>query len=465
MQKSISIFLCSVLTLSVLGCNQINLSKLTQNPLAAVELKATSSTPVTNSREKGETRKKLSEIIATAQPSVDLDGGFLNSLKSAVQLDPRVLAARQDYEAQLASIEFLRGDKDFQFSSTFYGGVEDITDETAGIAIVLNARKTVYDGGILNKSISAEQSVAKAAYQNLLFKMNESAYESVVAWVELERYNSLNDLIDSRLAVLDPLIIQLEKVAEAGVGDKTQVAAAQRMVTMIRVEESDLTERLELAKVNFKNLFGALPAERTFGSELISGAIPSEINQSIALGSPALVGGYENYKAAISRLDAVRAKADFTVGFETKIQRPFGGSNYDSDESVGLVARKTLYDGKKLDNEINRAELTVDSQAAQLQVIYREGKRIVENAQQTIIALNNGMQIAKDNAKASAEEIALLRKQLIIGQSTLETVLAAEARLYDAESKEIQFLSDQILAELSILSTLGLFSPLLGLKE
>ena len=453
-----------VLVLPVLGCNKIDFTKLTQNPISAAGFQAASSIPGIKNPEKSVKRKKLGDIIATSQPGLKLDGGFLNSLQLAVRSDPRVLSARQDYEAQLASIDFLRGDKDFQLSTTFYGGVEDITDETAGIAIVLNARKTVYDGGILDKSISAEQSVAKAAYQNLLFKMNESAYESAVAWVELERYNSLNDLINSRLAVLDPLITQLQKIADAGVGDKTQVAAAQRTVTMIRVERSDLIERLELAKVNFKNLFGNLPGKDTFDSHLISEAVPSEITQAVVLGSPALVGGYESYKAAISRLEAVLAKADYTVGFETKVQRPFGGSGYDSDESVGLVARKTLYDGKKLNNEINRAELTVDSQMSKLQAFYREGKRTVENAQQTIIALDSGMRIAKDNATASAEEITFLRKQLIIGQSTLDSVLAAEARLYDAESKEIQFQSDQILAELSILSTLGLLAPLIGLK-
>ena len=453
-----------VLILPLFGCNNIDFTKLTQNPFAASGFMAASPIPTINSPKKNATGKKLGDIIANSQPSIKLDGGFLNSLQLAVKSDPRVLAARQDYEAQLASVDFLRGDKDFQFSGTFYGGVEDITDETAGIAVVLNARKMVYDGGILDKSISAEQSVAKAAYQNLLFQRNESAYESAVAWVELERYSSLNDLIDSRLAVLDPLITQLQKVAEAGVGDITQVAAAQRTVAMIRVAQSDLDERLELAKVNFKNFFGDLPEKRTFEADFISDAIPSEISQDIVLGSPALVGGYEGYKAAIARLEAVHAKADFTVGFETKLQRPFGESTYDSDETIGLVARKTLYDGKKLDNEISRAELTVNSQISKLQAIYREGKRTVENAQQTIIALDNGMRIAKDNATALVEEITLLRKQLIIGQSTLDTVLAAEARLYDAEAKEIQFISDQRVAELSILSTLGLLAPLIGLK-
>ena len=464
MKQLVKNFVCGVLVLPILGCDQIDFAKLTQNPLAVIGPKVNSLVPEKNNAEKGIIRKDLSDIIANARPSLKLDGGLSNSLKLAVESDPRVLSARQDYEAQLASIDFLRADQDFQFSSTFYGGVEDITDETAGIAIVLNARKKVYDGGLLDKSISAEKSLAKAAYQNLLFKMNESAYEAAVAWVELERYKSLNDLMKSRLDVLDPLITQLEKVAEAGVGDKTQVAAAQRTVTMIRVAQSDLVERLELAKVNFKNLFGALPVDYTFDADFTSEAIPSEISQAVILRSPALAGRYERYKASISRLEAIQAKADFTVGFETKVQRPFGGSEYDSDESVGLVARKTLYDGKKLDNEINKAKLSVDSEISKLQALYREGKRTVENAQQTIIALDSGMRIAKENATASAEEITLLRKQLVIGQSTLDSVLSAEARLYEAQSKEIQFQTDQVVAELSILSTLGLLVPAIGLK-
>ena len=451
-----------ILALPILGCNQIDFSKLSQNPIGSLGVKLTSSVPFRKITEKSVTTKKLDDIVAPTRTKLVLDGDFLNSLKLAVESDPRVVSARKDYNAQLASIDLVQGDNDFQVSGTLYGGVEDVTDEVAGMALVLNARKLLYDGGILEKSISAEQAIARAAYQNLLLKMNETAYEAAAAWVELERFKSLNSLIDSRLGVLDPLITQLEKVAEAGVGDKTQVAAAQRTVTMIRVAQSDLTERLELAKVDFKNLFGALPDGISFNSSLISDAVPAEINQSVIMESPALVGSYETYKAAIARLEAVQAKADFSVGLETKIQRPFGGSNYDSDETIGFVARKTLYDGKKLDNEISRVQFQVESQMSKLQALYREGTRTIENAQQTIIALDSGMRIATENAKASAKEISFLRKQLVIGQSTLDSVLAAEARLYDAESQEIKFLSDQVLAELSILTTLGLLAPLVG---
>ena len=58
--------------------------------------------------------------------------------------------------------------------------------------------------------------------------------------------------------------------------------------------------------------------------------------------------------------------------------------------------------------------------------------------------MDTSIQLARSNAKSSREEIAYLKKQLIIGGSTLETVLSAEARLYEAESKEIYFAAERL---------------------
>lgn len=464
MQRLFRLGFLLLLPLSLSGCNNFDLNRLMKSSLSSLgATKEDSSIEIKSTEGQEKNVASLGSIVSEAQAGEKVADNFSDSLKLAVGSDPRVLSARQDYEARLASLKSVMGDKDFQVSSSVYGGIEDVTDETAGVALVLSARRMIYDGGILESTISAEKLFSKMAYQNILVNINESALESASAWVELERYMSLNELIRSRLEVLEPLIAQLEQVAKAGVGDKTQVAAAQRTVTMIRVTESNVAERLELAKVNFKNIFGNLPSDVRYDSKLISEALPTKISQSVILASPGLVGGYEAYKAAIFGLEAVKASADFSVGFETKIQRPFGGSGYDSDEAVGLVLRKTLYDGKKLDAEIERSEREVDSRVAKLQTAYREVRRLVETGQQTIISLDAAMNIANDNASASLEEIEFLRKQLVIGQSTLDSVLAAEARLYDAESREIELLADQRIAELSILATLGLLGPLFGL--
>ena len=88
----------------------------------------------------------------------------------------------------------------------------------------------------------------------------------------------------------------------------------------------------------------------------------------------------------------------------------------------------------------------------------------MKTAQQTIKSMDKAIGLARDNAAVTADEISYLRKQLVIGGSTLDSVLSAEARLYDAESKEINFQADKHKAQLTILSALGLLSKSLGLS-
>ena len=51
--------------------------------------------------------------------------------------------------------------------------------------------------------------------------------------------------------------MQLEKVTTAGVGDVSQVAAAQRVVSAILVAEADVSGRYQKARIAFSNGFGA----------------------------------------------------------------------------------------------------------------------------------------------------------------------------------------------------------------
>ena len=83
---------------------------------------------------------------------------------------------------------------------------------------------------------------------------------------------------------------------------------------------------------------------------------------------------------------------------------------------------------------------------------------------QNVASLTEAIQLAKENIAVTADEIAYLRRQLVIGGSTLDSVLQAEARLYDAEAKGIEFAVEKQKAEASILASLGLLAESFGLK-
>ena len=315
---------------------------------------------------------------------------------------------------------------------------------------------------MIDAQIEAKKYQEKAARLELRAVIDERAARLGRIWIELEKYETLRDQIDSRLAVLDPLIDQLEQVAKAGIGDVSKVTAAQRTVATIRVTETNIAEGLEKARLDFVNAFGDLRGDIRYEPEFISKLVPNEITDELVQKVPSLLTQYASYQSSLARISSLKAKDDFNVGFEAKAMRPFAGSGYDSDESVGLVARKTIFNGGMLESEIVEAEAAAEASLAQIQATYRDGVRIIESARQNIESMDKAIALARENAALTADEIVYLRQQLIIGGSTLDSVLSAEARLYEAESKEINFIADKRQSQLVIVSALGLLGPALG---
>ena len=444
------------------ACEAPDLNVLKSNPFGSI---SDSLTSLSSKKEAiAQPPMPLPDALQGASITIDTNQGFAKAIKAAVVSDPAVLSCIEDYKVRRDAASITRSQKDMQFSGTVYGGIADVTDETAGLALVLSANKLMYDGGQVDSRISAETSAAKAAFENYKLAVEESAFNAASVWGDLEQYQHLNNLISTRLEVLDPLIDQLEKVAAAGVGDVTMVAAAQRTVSLIRVTEMDVQERLEQSRLAFINVFGSLPNSAKYEYSRVSSAIPKKISEDSILRAPAIQAGYASYNSAFSNLSAVEAKDNFSIGFETRFQRPFGGSGYDSDEAVGFVVRKTLFGNEKLGVEIAQAKSRAEAELQKLRNTYRTGRKAVESAYSTIEAMDKAILLAKNNAENLREEIDYLKKQLIIGQSTLDSVLSAEARLYDVESKEINFIGEKRKAELTVLASLGLLSEVFNIK-
>jgi hypothetical protein len=271
------------LFLAVSGCQASQVGQIADKPFNFVQpfKNAVASVSRTLSEDvsfdaSGSTGKPMSieTILEHSEASVAPTSGFSEAIMLAVKSDPRVAALRTDISAKEAAIKIAEFQKNFQVQGSLYGGVEDISDKTAGVALVLSASRLVYDGGLVDAQIAADNYNLESARYGLMAAMDARALELASFWVDLERYEALNQMIENRLDVLDPLIAQLEKVAEAGVGDVTQVAAAQRTVSMIRVTQTDVSERLEQARLNFKSAFGFLPQGVIFDSNYISSQLP-----------------------------------------------------------------------------------------------------------------------------------------------------------------------------------------------
>lgn len=409
--------------------------------------------------------KKVQKSIQTVEELVDNSmsqnnkgNDFVSVINAAINLDPNILMKKKIADAKLAAVDVVEAKKNFQVSSTLYGGIEDITESTKGVALGLNASRLVYDGGMLDSLAISRAFEAEAARFDLRLTVDDRAQVLAEIWLELEKYENLKQKIDSRLAVLEPLIGQLEEVAKAGIGDVSKVAAAQRTVSAIRVQQTNIEAALAQARLEFENAYGSLDKKVYYDFDFIASLLPKTITDANIQKSPLLLSQYATYQADIANLAALSAKDKFNVGFEANVMRPFGGSGYDSDDSIGFVAKKTLYNGDMLESEMAEAQAMADANIARIRASFREGSRAIEAAKQSIASMDSAIILANKSARIASDEIAYLRQQLVIGGSTLDNVLSAEARLFEAESKEINFISTKRKAELTIASTLGLLS-------
>ena len=407
----------------------------------------------------------LNDILGGSLATKNRGTDFISSIKYALDTDPEIVSRQREIEAKLAATAIAEAQKDFEVEATVYGGIEDVTDNTKGLAVALNASRLVFDGGKLDAQIASSVFELEASEMYLAATVDQRTNKLLQIWLDLEKYKSLQAQIDKRLSVLDPLIDQLEKVAEAGIGDVSKVTAAQRTVSAIRVEKTNVEQGLAQAQLEFTNALGVLNNGIEFDYDLITNLVPSEIDDSLVQSSPLLKSHYATYRSGLARVQALRAKGGFDIGFQAKAMRPFAGSGYDSDESIGLVGKKTLFNGSMLDSEIKEAEALSDLSLAQIKATYRVGASAVDAALQNVVSMEKAILIARENAKLTADEIIYLRQQLIIGGSTLDSVLSAEARLYEAESKEIKLLTEKYKSQILIASSLGLLSSALGYQN
>lgn len=451
------------ISLMLLGCQAPDFSKLKEAPASIFQI---TQRPFSGQAENTVSEEPISlgDILNGSLATENSGSDFASAIRHALKNDPEIIADRRDIDAKVAAIGTSMARKDFLVGTTFYGGIEDITDNTKGMALGINASRSIFDGGKIDSQIDMAVFSAEAAKMKLAASLDRRAFDLCVIWLELDKYRTLQAQINRRLSVLTPLIDQLEQVAKAGIGDVSKVTAAQRTVASIRVEQTRVAENLTNAELEFSNAFGEVSQEISFDYDFISNVVPESIDDHLIKRSPTLLAQYAEYQSRLVKARAVKAKDVFDIGFEAKAMRPFAGSEYDSDESVGLVGRKTLYNGGILELELKEAEALIDASVAKLQGTYRQGAKTVQTSMQRIKSMEESILTARENAKLTSDEIVYLRQQLIIGGSTLDSVLSAEARLYDAESKEIDFSTEKYKAQLVVASSLGLLGRAFGLQ-
>ena len=102
-----------------------------------------------------DTSLPLKDILGGSLADKNRGTDFISSIKYALDTDPEIVSKRREIKVKLASVGATKARKDFQVGTTLYGGIEDVTDNTKGIALAFNASRLVFDGGKLDSEIAS----------------------------------------------------------------------------------------------------------------------------------------------------------------------------------------------------------------------------------------------------------------------------------------------------------------------
>ena len=119
----------------------------------------------------------LQDILDGSLASKNPGSNFIASVKYALELDPEIISKRRVVEAKLAAVGVNKAQRNFQVGTTLYGGIEDVTDNTRGLAVAINASRLVFDGGELDSDITSSVFEVEAAKMDLAATIDNRAYE------------------------------------------------------------------------------------------------------------------------------------------------------------------------------------------------------------------------------------------------------------------------------------------------
>ena len=150
----IRLLLCAGFFGLLSSCQSTNLKNLTAK--AVPFLKTNSEDAAAKIDRLAVSEIPIGKLLDKAVVEVNVDQGIKQSVRDSVGNDPEVLALESQYKASKISVDIATSQKDFTVSGSLYGGVEDVTDGTSGVALVVDARRLIYDGGQLDSQISSE---------------------------------------------------------------------------------------------------------------------------------------------------------------------------------------------------------------------------------------------------------------------------------------------------------------------
>jgi outer membrane protein TolC len=238
---------------------------------------------------------------------------------------------------------------------------------------------------------------------------------------------------------------------------------SNRTIYTLYTQKAELEENLKTAEVNFAKLFGLTP-KITLDEIKLSSFTSIGIVENVDIDTVPLVNNeFILLKKSYKDLAAINAQKSYSVSLSGEIDGTFASTKKTLTPAVGVSVSKNLFDGGRLDKQIESAETQIKIQEHKLNSVIDETKLQIAQLNNQLSNYDNFTRLNEKNIFYAEKEIELLRSQVQIGRATVSDIIAAEARLFEFQLKAINLDTDHLISKLSLSALAGTFSKEFGI--
>jgi outer membrane protein TolC len=395
---------------------------------------------------------------------VSFEQGNFIAIADAALSSPEVLGARQTVLNSEISKSYINTQFNPNLNAIITPGISNINPLQVGALAALNFTKILFDGGKLTNQVSSAELTLTAAQLKYLESVNQQLLKNSLAIINVNRFESINHAANLRIEKLDVLSDQLKTMENVGAIDATTMVQANRTIYGLYTQKAELEESLKQSQVSFAKLFGLTP-NKGLKPLKISDFSDALTSQEIQLEKiPAINNEFILLKKSHKDLAVVKAQKSHSVSLSGEIDSTFASTKKTITPAVGLSISKNLFDGGRLDKQIESAKTQIKIQEYKLSSAIKETKSQLAQLNSQIGNYKNLKSLNDKNIYYAEKEIDLLKSQVQIGRATISDIISAEARLFEFQLKSINLDADHLIAKASLAALAGTFSKEFGIN-
>jgi len=363
--------------------------------------------------------------------------------------NPEIQVRYQDFRQAMEGQKVVRGGLLPQVNAQAYVGreyrsyVPSAEKDWNSPGYNLELRQLLFDGFRTSNDMKQAGFDKLARYYDLMAATDDTAYAAVQAYLDLQRYRTLDALARENYAMHADTLKQIRERAESGVGRRVDLEQAGGRLALAQTNLMTETANLLDVQARYRRITGTgAPAEMAPAPD-VSGrlpATPSDFNESLRR-NPSFLSKQAALQAAQAGVDSAKGafspRFDFVASTGRSRDLPSEGGRDVQSSRVQLMMTYNLFRGGADAARVRQTAAQSYGARDLRDYTCRNVQQDLAVAWNNVARLREQLPFLRDHQLSTAKVRDAYRQQFQIGQRSLLDLLDTENELFDARRAQV----------------------------